>query len=166
MSDVTFPGLGFAGWGSMATYRRGEGTWSRSCSAGLLFCIALFGCTRLASFLATHATWGRRVFLSVPPVALTGAWMVAGALLAACAVGLWMLMNHARVVDFLVDMESELRKVSWPVDRSQPKFSARYGELIQSSMIVIVSVLVMGVALFLYDATLGTGIQWILETKR
>lgn len=150
----------------MATYRRGEGTWSRSCSAGLLFCVALFGCTRLASFLATNAAWGRRVLLQVPPVALTGAWVAAGVLLAACAAGLWVLMNHAKVVDFLVDMESELRKVSWPVDRAQPRFADRYGELIQSSMIVIASVLVMGVALFLYDATLGMGIRLILGTPR
>ncbi len=150
----------------MAIYRKGEGTWSRSFSALLLSCIALFGCTRMASFLAAQADWGRRVLLSVPPVVLTGAWVVAGALLVACAAGLWGLMNHVKVVDFLVEMEAELRKVSWPVDASQPKFADRYRELIQSSMIVIASVLVMGVALFLYDATLGMGIRLILGTPR
>ena len=145
----------------MAIYRKGEGLWSRGLSAAILFGIALFGCRRLAEFLSGFA-WAGRQLVSTPAGPLTTAWLIAGALLAACCAGLWILMNHAKAVDFLVDMESELRKVSWPVDRSQPKFSDRYRELLQSSLIVIVSVLIMGVALYFYDIVLGAGIGIVL----
>lgn len=147
----------------MAIYRKGEGLWSRGISAAVLFGTALFGCRRLAATLgASGWSWPRRALFETPFGALTGAWLVAGLLLAACVAGLWVLMNHVRAVDFLVEMEGELRKVSWPVDRAQPKPMGRYRELIQSSFIVIISVLVMGVALFLYDWVLGHGVQRIL----
>jgi preprotein translocase subunit SecE len=62
-----------------------------------------------------------------------------------------------------VDTESELRKVTWPVDSSQPKFADRYRELTQSTVIVILSVLIMAVALFLYDVVLGTVLGRLLR---
>ena len=145
----------------MAIYRKGEGLWSRGGSAAILFGIALFGCKRLAAMLG-GLDWGRSRLLSTPVGDLTGSWLVAGILLAGCCAGLWMLLNHAKAVDFLVDMEGELRKVSWPVDPSQSRFSDRYRELLQSTLIVILSVVVMGVALFVYDILLAKGVGAIL----
>ena len=151
-----------AGVQAMAIYRKGEGLSSRGGAAGILFFTALFGCRRLAGALDASFDWARRSLVPTPLGSLTGAWVVAGTFLAACAAGLWILMNHARAVDFLVDMEQELRKVSWPIDFTQARFADRYRELWQSSMIVIVSVVVMGVALFLYDIVLGNGVSLIL----
>ena len=137
----------------MAIYRKGEGLWTRGIIAATLFGIALFGCRRLAENLPKAFGWARSVL--IPSIGLTGAWTVSGIVLAGCVAGLWVLLNHVRAVDFLVDMESELRKVSWPMDLSQPRFADRYRELWQSSLIVIASVVVMGAALYGYDKILG-----------
>ena len=145
----------------MAIYRKGEGLWSRGASAAILFATALFGCRRLADALAGFG-WGRSELLHTRLGVLTSGWVAAGALLAACGAGLWTLMNHAKAVDFLVDMEQELRKVSWPVDRTRVDFSGRYRELTQSSLIVISSVLVLAATLFFYDLLLGAFIRVVL----
>lgn len=145
----------------MAIYRKGEGSWSRGIAAATFFAVALFGARRVSEVLVETA-WGRGVLWASPVGELTGARLAAGLVLSACVAGIWILLNHVRSVDFLIDTETELRKVSWPVDPSQPRFADRYRELIQSSFIVITSVLVMGVALFVYDLALGSGIRLIL----
>ena len=147
----------------MAIYRKGEGLWARGVIAATLFGIALFGCQRLAENLPKAFGWARSVL--IPSAGLTGAWAASGVVLAGCAAGLWVLLNHVRAVDFLVDMESELRKVSWPMDLSQPRFADRYRELWQSSMIVIFSVLVMGVTLYGYDKVLSLLIASLLHQQ-
>ena len=137
----------------MGIYRKEEGRLERSVCVALVFAVALFGAKRLADWL-TRFSWASRTLLPTPLGALTGARVCGGILLLACIVGLWVLMNHARTVDFLVDTESELRKVSWPVDPAQPRFVDRYRELWQSSVVVIVSVLIMGFTLYVYNLVL------------
>jgi preprotein translocase subunit SecE len=61
------------------------------------------------------------------------------------AVGMWFayrLVNWPRFADFLISVEAELNKVSWPTQK----------ELIRASMVVIFTILFMSVLLFLYDA--------------
>ena len=137
----------------MAIYKKGEGNLVRGFAAVLLFAVALFGAQRLAVWLAQF-TWASQTLASTPAGAVTWAKVLAGVLLLACAGGLWALMNHAKSVDFLIDTESELRKVSWPVDMAQPRFVDRYRELWQSSMVVIASVLIMGFTLYVYNLVL------------
>ncbi len=138
-------------------HRKGEGNLVRGVVAALLFAIALFGAKRLAEWLPRF-TWASQALASTPLGPVTGARVLAGVMLAACAAGLWALMSHAKSVDFLIDIEAELRKVSWPVDTAQPRFVDRYRELWQSSMVVIASVLIMGFTLFVYNLVLSASL--------
>ena len=147
----------------MGIYRKEEGSLVRGISAALLFGVALFGAKRLADWLPHTFSWASQVLASTPLGAVTWARVCAGILLIACAAGVWMLMNHAKSVDFLIDTESELRKVSWPVDTAQTRFADRYRELWQSSSVVIASVLIVGGALFLYNLLLSPAVQWMLQ---
>jgi preprotein translocase subunit SecE len=59
-------------------------------------------------------------------------------------VGFWAgfrIVNYARFADFLIAVEAEMNKVSWP---SKP-------ELIRSSMVVIFVVFTLALILFTYD---------------
>ena len=60
-------------------------------------------------------------------------------------VGLWIgyrLVNWPRFADFLISVEAELNKVSWPSQK----------ELIRASMVVIFTILFLSALLFFYDA--------------
>ena len=115
-------------------YKRNLGRVTRQVTFGtLLFGIA-FGCWRLSqeiggwSFLGTHA---RAVEIGIP--------------LALFAAGTWFayrLVNLPRFADFLIAVEAEMAKVSWPTR----------GELVRSSIVVIVVILGLAVVLFGYDA--------------
>jgi preprotein translocase subunit SecE len=60
-------------------------------------------------------------------------------------VGLWFgyrLVNWPRFADFLISVEAELNKVSWPTQK----------ELVRASLVVIFTILFLSVILFAYDA--------------
>jgi len=61
------------------------------------------------------------------------------------AAGAWVgyrLVNWPRFADFLISVEAELAKVSWPTQK----------ELIKASLVVILTILFMSAILFTYDA--------------
>ncbi len=65
--------------------------------------------------------------------------------LALAGVGCWIgyrLVNWPKFADFLISVEAELNKVSWPTQR----------ELIRASIVVIFTILFLSAILFLYDA--------------
>lgn len=67
-----------------------------------------------------------------------------GCPLALLALGGWFgfrLVNWPRFADFLIAVEAELNKVSWP----------ERGELIRASMVVMFTIFFMAVLLFVYD---------------
>lgn len=60
-------------------------------------------------------------------------------------IGAWIgyrLVNWPKFADFLISVEAELAKVSWPTQK----------ELIKASLVVILTILMMSAILFLYDA--------------
>ena len=61
------------------------------------------------------------------------------------AVGIWFgyrLVNWPKFADFLISVEAELNKVSWPTQK----------ELVRASMVVIFTILFLSAILFGYDA--------------
>ena len=58
---------------------------------------------------------------------------------------------HQRVSDFLIDTESEMRKVSWPTSK----------EVVGSSIVVIIAIIVLGIYLFFADLGLGEIFRWL-----
>jgi preprotein translocase subunit SecE len=64
------------------------------------------------------------------------------------AVGLWIafrVVNMPRFADFLIAVEAELNKVSWP----------SRGELFRSTVVVLITIIVLTVLLFAYDLFWG-----------
>ena len=58
--------------------------------------------------------------------------------------GIYWLVNYPKFVDFLVETENEMKKVSWASRR----------QVLTESFVVVVTVLILGVYIFLVDSTL------------
>jgi len=110
-------------------YKRGQGKYTRLCSAFGVAIIAGLGCLQL--YRKLQATdLGLWVETMVP----------AGLLVALCILFFW-LINKASVADFMIAAEGEMKKVSW---------SSRK-EIAVSTFIVIVVVIIMAALLGVTD---------------
>jgi len=73
------------------------------------------------------------------------AHVVAAVFLVGSIVGVYVLVNRPRVAGFLVEVEGELRKVSWPTRR----------EVLGSTLVVLILMAVLSAYIFLVDAVLA-----------
>jgi preprotein translocase subunit SecE len=106
----------------------------------------LYGCVALYRFVT--AGWWTNILFEFPvadmPIRI--AHGVSIAVFALGALGCYVLaLNRPRVADFLIEVESEMYKVAWPSS----------AEWRGSSVVVIVSILLMGAFLFAVDQLLG-----------
>ena len=84
----------------------------------------------------------------------TAAWVRRGAPLLLLAAGMWFgyrLVNWPRFADFLISVEAEMHKVSWP---TRP-------ELVKASSVVIFVIFFLALLLFTYDLIWAAIFQWI-----
>jgi preprotein translocase subunit SecE len=128
---------------SVELYKPGQGMAARWTAGGLLALMALFGAHSLYVTLETHEWWIKSL-AQIPWVELdvtVGFVASAAVFMLACALIFVFAMNRAKSADFLIEVDSELRKVSWPPKR----------EYVGSSVVVIVSVVVLGLFLFFVD---------------
>ena len=103
-------------------------------------------------------------FAVVAVVVALGAWRMSvgwageapglryGVPVAVLVVGLWLayrLVNVSKLADFLIAVEGEMAKVSWP-SRT---------ELFRSTIVVILTILLLAAVLFMYDIIW----QWLLK---
>ena len=102
--------------------------------------------TALSMFLiAGVSAWRAHTLFIAPTVGdanRTLGYLIA---LAFAGLGCWIgyrLVNWPKFADFLISVEAELNKVSWPTQR----------ELIRASIVVIFTILFLSAILFLYDA--------------
>jgi preprotein translocase subunit SecE len=132
---------------ALELYKPEEATRIRGLIAILLGALVVFGVYSLHEFLAT-GFWQEDLLGQGPGAEfpLSPRVIVCTLLTAASAFGIYVLNNHPRVVDFFIDTEKEMQNVSWP-----PRH-----EVISSSLIVIVTVVVMAVYLGLVDYILVT----------
>ena len=121
-------------------YKRGQGKYTRLCSAFAAAIIAGLGCLQLYNRLQA-TDLGLWVETMVP----AGLFVVLALLIS------W-LMNKPSVADFMVAAEGEMKKVSW---------SSRQ-EIAVSTFIVIVVVVLMAVLLGAADITFNTFFTWLL----
>ena len=121
-------------------YKRGQGKYTRLCSAFAAGIIAGLGCLQLYNRLQA-TDLGLWVETMVP----AGLFVVLALLIS------W-LMNKPSVADFMVAAEGEMKKVSW---------SSRQ-EIAVSTFIVIVVVVLMAVLLGAADITFNTFFTWLL----
>ena len=165
----------------LTVYRRGQGTVSRASAAVLLGLVAFFGVREAGGVLNLSDVLAGRSFVAkigpdgkpVTETIVTPLWsvrlewlettlsvtwvlVIQTVLCAACLAGIWALMNHHRLVDFLIDTEDEMRKVHWPWDASArgvvwgvvPR-KARV--LVGNATVVLVLVVVMAGVLYGFD---------------
>lgn len=108
-------------------YKRNQGRLARQVTFGVIALLVVVGAWRL------NQLW----------VGRPDAWRIGVPLLIAAA-GLWLayrLVNLSNFADFLISVEGEMAKVSWP-SRT---------ELIRSSIVVIVTIIFLAIILFAYD---------------
>ena len=98
-----------------------------------------------------------RLFLTLKPK-LDGpgaGYLIAGLVLAG---GLWLsyrIVNYPAFADFLIAVEAEMNKVSWPTK----------DVLIRSSLVVIFVILAMAAMLFMFDLIWNTVFTWLGVVK-
>ncbi|HLB74969.1 MAG TPA: preprotein translocase subunit SecE [Sedimentisphaerales bacterium] len=128
-------------------YKRGQGKYTRLCTAFGGALIAGGGCWRLYQMLGAWLTaLSRNTAMWVEIMVPVGLFVVLALFL------LW-LVNKPSVADFMIAAEGEMKKVSW---------SSRQ-EIIVSTTVVIVVVILMALVLFVTDMTFRTFFTWILE---
>ena len=120
-------------------YKRNQGRITRQVTfAGLAVVIAL-GAYRMSESLA-NVDWGAGMRYYAP--------------LAFLAIGLWIsfrAVNYPKFADFLIAVEAEMNKVSWPSK----------AELYRSSMVVMFTIFVLAVMLFSFDLIWGQLFGWL-----
>lgn len=112
-----------------SVYKPNQGRIVRQLTVLAIWVVVAFGCWRMYTTM-TGSMENPYVGAGIP-----------GGLL---VVGLWFayrLVNWPRFADFLIAVEAEMNKVTWP---------AR-DELIRASVVVVVTIAILAVSLFLFD---------------
>ena len=115
--------------GRLSLYKRSQGRVARGVTAAVVAIIACYGSWTLFRTFLSRAD--SPVFKYVLPLALAGG-------------GVWIafrLVNWGRFAEFLIATESEVDKVHWP-DRKH---------IHRATVVVIVTMLLMGAMLFVFD---------------
>jgi preprotein translocase subunit SecE len=115
-------------WFSVELYKRSQGRFARQATFGALAIIFALGAWSLHTIL----------------LGWQGTGVAFGIAAAFLVVGVWFafrLVNMPRFADFLISVEAEMNKVSWPTRT----------ELFRSSIVVIVTIFGLAMLLFFYD---------------
>jgi preprotein translocase subunit SecE len=133
----TMSGLLLQEFTSAALYKRSQGRLARQITCLVIWLVVAVGCWRLSTQVLNRTDLAVRY--GVPGVMLL--------------VGMWIgyrLVNYPPFADFLIAVEAEMNKVSWPTWR----------ELSRSTVVVIVLIVGLTAVLFSLDAIF----QFVLQT--
>lgn len=114
---------------SVSLYKRNQGRLTRQLTAGAIAVIAIAG----------------GYIMSRGPLAGSPQWLRMGLPSAFTALFCWIafrLVNYPKFAEFLISVEAEMAKVSWPSRQ----------ELVRATTVVIGSMVFLTVLLFLFDA--------------
>jgi preprotein translocase subunit SecE len=115
-------------WLSPAIYKRTQGKRVRQTTAGLIVVWGWFGCWTLSTGPLMDST--RNIRVGVPTVlAAVIAWLA------------YRLVNFPQFADFLIAVEAEMKKISWPTLQ----------HCFRSATVVIVTMFLLAAVLFFYD---------------
>ena len=136
---------GGRGGGFFTIYKRGQGYWTRMGTA--------IGAALIAFLFAEFVYARLKVAVGVYhwPLNTWGMLGIAGAVFAVLMLFSWRLMNKPGNVDFLIATDSEMKKVNWTTR----------AELIGSTKVVIVFVILIATLLFVLDLVFGYFFQLI-----
>lgn len=122
-------------------YKRGQGKYTRLCSAFGAAIIAALGCLQLYNKLET-TDLGLWIETMVPVV-----------LFVALAIFIFWLVNKPTTADFLIAAEGEMKKVSWSSKK----------EIMVSTIVVIVVVILMSSLLGSTDLVFARLFMWLMS---
>ena len=123
-------------------FRQGQGKTSRS--VAIIFCgligvlLAKWVYSLLPIESALHNSFFRAEFIGI---SITWAHLISAAMFCLCFIAGLFLANNSKVATFLIDTESEIKKVAWPTTK----------ELSGSTGVVIVATLSVAVFLGIAD---------------
>jgi preprotein translocase subunit SecE len=146
-----------AGMFSGSRYKRSQGRMARQATFFAIVAAVAVGVWQLSNGATTEGwAW-------VVPDAMeanfspriVGQYIVPALLLALGAWAAFRIVNMPRFADFLISVEAEMSKVSWP----------SRGELFRASMVVIVVIFLLTTILFGYDLILRAIIGWFLGSE-
>ena len=110
-------------------YKRNQGRLVRQLTAGAALAAVLLAAWAMSVHMLDD-TQGKLLQYGLPAaLALAGAWAV------------YRLVNYPPFADFLIDVEGEMTKVSWPSS----------GEVKRATAVVLVTMATLSLVLFLYD---------------
>jgi len=120
----------------MGVYKPGQGKWARGTAAAGLAAAGLWAAIETHDWMlgATTAAYGYLGYL-VPGALLTGFLYFA-----------WRVANRAPTTDFIIETETEMKKVTWPTTR----------EVVNATVVVIVVTVVLGVFMWVVD-------RWVIQ---
>jgi len=120
---------------ALGIYKPGQGKYARVTTGVLLALMAVYGVGALKGYLPN------RPIFAVGGQSFTWALVVPAALFIVLAAAVLVLLNWPRFADFLIETETEMKKVDWPARRS----------VVVSSVVVVVTVVVMSLFLYAVD---------------
>jgi len=126
-------------------YKRNQGRMVRQVTCLAIWATCFLGAWRFYETFLVDANFG------VGMQATAVKWAIPCALF---LVGMWVgyrLVNWPRFADFLISVEAELNKVSWPA----------WPELYRASLVVIFTIAFLAILLFGYDLLWVTLFQWL-----
>jgi preprotein translocase subunit SecE len=129
-------------WGVMLSpgmYKRNQGKLVRQLTAAAI---------ALALALGLWQLWAA-VLLDLQPEGLR--WGLLGLLGGLCAWFTFRIINYPPFAEFLVDVEGELAKVTWPLK----------DELQRATVVVLATMFLFSVVLFTYDVVWQQLLRWI-----
>ncbi len=127
-----------------AVYKPNQGRIVRQITALTIWIVVALGCWRLYATLGGYLEAGSYFIPGVPAVLL--------------AIGTWVgfrLVNWPRFADFLIAVEAEMNKVTWPSK----------DELIRASIVVIFTIFFLAISLFFFDIIWQTFFTFIGVTS-
>jgi len=116
-------------------YKRTQGRVTRQVTFATVMVVFAMGCWRLEETLK-DADWAAGLNVYGFHFWLPGAVLLAGVWMA------YRLVNVPAAADFLIAVEAEMNKVSWPTR----------GELYRSAIVVLVTIFALAAVLFVFDS--------------
>jgi preprotein translocase subunit SecE len=122
---------------SGSRYKRSQGRIARQATFFAILATVAIGAWRLSGTYGGDSPWTEYVIPAA--LAVIGGWAA------------FRIVNIPRFADFLISVEAEMNKVSWP----------SRGELFRASMVVLVVIFLLTAILFGYDFILKTLLGWL-----
>lgn len=133
-----------------SVYKRSQGRITRQVTFAVLAITIAIGAWRLSEFLKGTILPSEGFFRDYSTLWQYGVPMIV------LAVGLWLafrVVNIPQFADFLIAVEAEMNKVSWPSRDT----------LIRSSIVVMITIFVLAGLLFFYDLVWSSALGFVLR---